>query len=263
MTDISDIRIGELMKGKKALIVGVANEHSIAYGIARSLSRAGAELAITYQTEKTKTFVEPCLSDLRVPLFMPCDVTQPGSLETVFDAIEKTWGRLDVLVHAIAFAPREDLHGRVVDCSLNGFLNAMDVSCHSFIRMAKLAEPLMKDGGSMFTMTYYGSEKAVPNYNMMGPVKAALESTVRYLALELGEKRIRVNAISPGPMMTRAASGLKKFESLLSLAAERAPTHHLVTLDDVGRTTTFLASDLAPSITGDVIYIDGGYHIVG
>ena len=263
MTDLSNTRIGDLMKGKKALIVGVANEHSIAYGIARSLSQAGAELAVTYQTDKGKAFVEPSLAGLNVPIFAKCDVTQPGDLEAVFESIEKKWGQLDVLVHAIAFAPRDDLHGRGVDCSLPGFLNAMDVSCHSFIRMAKLAEPLMKNGGAMFTLTYYGSEKAVPNYNMMGPVKAALESTVRYLALELGEGRIRVNAISPGPMQTRAASGLKKFEHLLSVAAERAPTHQLVTLDEVGRTTTFLASDLAPSITGEIIYIDGGYHIVG
>ena len=253
MTNLSETKIGDLMRGKKALIVGVANQDSIAYGVARSLSLAGAELAITYQTEKSKAFVQPCLADLNVPIFTKCDVTQNGELEATFDLIQQKWGKIDVVVHAIAFAPHDDLHGRVVDCSLNGFLNAMDVSCHSLIRMAKLAEPLMINGGSIFTMTYYGSEKVVSNYNMMGPVKAALESTVRYLAMELGEKRIRVNAISPGPMATRAASGLKKFEHLLSLAAERAPTHQLVTLDDVGRTTTFLASDLAPNITGETI----------
>lgn len=259
----SDKKIQHLLAGKKALVIGIANEHSIAYGCAKAFSTLGADLAVTYQTEKTRKYVEPILQDMSVPIFMQCDVTKEGNLEQVYNAIEQEWGTLDIVVHAIAFAPKEDLHGRVVDCSLDGFLYAMNVSCHSFIRMAKLAEPLMADGGALFTMSYYGSEKVLSNYNMMGPVKAALESTSRYLAAELGEKGIRVHTISPGPLKTRAASGLASFEALLKQAAEKAPTHHLATIEDVGQTTAFLASDFAKSITGDVIFIDGGYHIMG
>jgi enoyl-[acyl-carrier protein] reductase I len=223
----------------------------------------GAELAITYLNEKAKPWVEPLARELEAPVFMPLDVAAEGQMEAVFEAIGRQWGRLDFALHSIAFAPREDLHGRVVDCSRQGFLLAMDVSCHSFIRMARLAEPLMKDGGALFTMSYYGAEKVVENYNLMGPVKAALEASARYLAAELGPKGIRVHAISPGPLKTRAASGIAAFDDLLDQAAARAPGRSLVTIEDVGFATAALATDAAKLITGDTIYIDGGDHIMG
>lgn len=253
-----------LLQGKKALVVGIANEHSIAYGCAKAFSALGAEVAVTYQTEKARAFVEPLLKNLKAPIFQQCDVSVEGSLEALFDTIRKQWGTIDIVVHAIAFAPKEDLHGRVVDSSQEGFLQAMDISCHSFIRMAKLAEPLMPRGGSLFTMSYYGADKVIPNYSIMGPVKAALEASTRYLAAELGPKGIRVNAISPGPLKTRASGGIKMFEQLLSEAAEKAPTHQLVTIEEVGNTVAYLASDaVGHSMTGQTIFIDGGYHIMG
>ena len=251
------------LEGKKGLVIGIANENSIAYGCARAFRSFGAELAITYLNDKAKPYVEPLAEELGAPIFMPLDVQVEGQLEAVFAAIERRWGRLDFALHSIAYAPREDLHGRVVDCSREGFLLAMDVSCHSFIRMARLAEPLMKDGGALFTMSYYGAEKVVENYNLMGPVKAALEAAARYLAAELGEKGIRVHAISPGPLKTRAASGIADFDELLDRAAARAPARRLVTIEDVGFATAGLATDAAKLITGDTIYIDGGYHIMG
>ncbi|TVR96204.1 MAG: enoyl-[acyl-carrier-protein] reductase FabI [Rhodospirillales bacterium] len=251
------------LAGKKALVVGIANNQSIAYGCALAFRALGAEVAITYLNEKTKPHTQPLAERLEAPLYLPCDVREEGQLEAVFDAIAKTWGKLDIALHSIAFAPREDLHGRVTDCSREGFLMAMDVSCHSFIRMAKLAEPLMKDGGALFTMSYYGAEKVVENYNVMGPVKAALEASARYMAVELGPKGIRVHSISPGPIQTRAASGIDRFDELMEKAASRAPRRMLVTIEDVGAATAFLASDYAKLITGDTIYVDGGYHVVG
>ncbi|MFI5002955.1 MAG: enoyl-ACP reductase FabI, partial [Reyranellales bacterium] len=211
------------LKGAKALVVGIANNQSIAYGCAKAFRELGAKLAITYINEKTKTYVEPLLKDLGATIFMPLDVATPGMLEAVFERIEKKWGRLDILVHSLAWAPKDDLQGGLLNCSAEGFIGAMDVSCHSFVRMARLAAPLMKNGGTLFAMSYYGANKVVPNYNVMGPVKAALEACCRYLAYELGDKGIRVHAISPGPLKTRAASGLKDFEQLLNAAAERAP----------------------------------------
>ncbi|HRW61661.1 MAG TPA: enoyl-ACP reductase FabI, partial [Defluviicoccus sp.] len=196
-------------------------------------------------------------------LYLPCDVTIEGQLEAAFDVIAQHWGKLDIALHSIAFAPRDDLHGRVVDCSREGFLTAMDISCHSFIRMARFAEPLMTDGGVLITMTYYGAERVVEHYNVMGPVKAALEASARYLAAELGPKGIRVHPVSPGPIKTRAASGIGGFDELMEKAAERAPQRALVSIEDVGLATAFLASDYAKLITGDTMYIDGGYHIVG
>ncbi|MEQ1790071.1 MAG: enoyl-ACP reductase FabI [Rickettsiales bacterium] len=253
-----------LLSGRKILIIGIANEHSIAYGCARAFSELGAELAITYQNEKAKTFVEPLIANLNAPIFMPCDVTIEEEMGAVFKAIETKWGKLDTAIHSIAYASKEDLHGRVIESSGKGFANAMDISCHSFIRMSHLAEPLMTDGGSLFTMSYYGSEKVVDNYGIMGPIKAALESSVRYLASELGAKNIRVNAISPGPLKTRAASGIKHFEELLVEAAQKAPTHQLTTIDQVGKTVAYLsADDVGSNITGQTIYIDGGFHIMG
>jgi enoyl-[acyl-carrier protein] reductase I len=251
------------LEGKKGLVIGIANEHSIAYGCARAFRSFGAELAITYLNDKAKPYVLPLATALEAPILMPLDVQAEGQMEAVFEAITQRWGRLDFALHSIAFAPRADLHGRVVDCSREGFLVAMDVSCHSFIRMARLAEPLMKDGGALFTMSYFGAERVVENYNLMGPVKAALEASARYLAAELGPKGIRVHAISPGPLKTRAASGIAQFDELLDKAAARAPARSLVTIEDVGFATAGLATDAAKLITGDTIYIDGGYHIMG
>jgi enoyl-[acyl-carrier protein] reductase I len=251
------------LAGKKGLVLGIANEHSIAYGCAQAFRALGAGLAVTYLNDKAKPYVEPLARELEAPIFLPCDVRQAGQLEAVFQAMEQSWGILDFALHAIAFAPKEDLHGRLADCSLDGFLQSMDVSCHSFIRMARLAEPLMRNGGALFTMSYYGAEKVIEHYNVMGPVKAALESAVRYLAYEFGPKGIRVHAISPGPVRTRAASGIDHFDELMERAAQRAPARRLVNIEDVGMATAVLATDYAKLITGETVYVDGGYHILG
>lgn len=251
-----------LLRGKKALVTGIANDQSIAWGCAKAFHALGAEVAITYLNEKTKRFVDPLAKEVKAPIYMPLDVQKPGEFEAVFETIERKWGKLDIGLHSIAFAPKADLQGRVVDCSKEGFLLAMELSCWSFIRMAKLAEPLMKDGGTLFTMTYYGSQMVVANYNVMGPVKAALESATRYMAAELGPKGIRVHAISPGPLKTRAASGISDFDKLLQKAQSKAPTRSLVSIDDVGIAVAFLAMDGAKLITGETLYIDGGYHII-
>ena len=251
------------LAGKRGLVVGIANANSIAYGCAKAFHAAGAELAITYLNAKAEPYVRPLAEKVASPIIVPCDVREPGQLEAVFERVRQQWGRLDFLLHSIAYAPAEDLHARVVDCSQAGFLVAMDVSCHSFIRMAKLAEPLMKDGGCLLTVTFYGAERVVEHYNLMGPVKAALESAVRYMAAELGPKGIRVHAISAGPLKTRAASGIDRFDDLLERVAARAPTHDLVTIDDVGAVAACLVSDAARAMTGNTAYVDGGYHIVG
>ena len=251
-----------VLSGKRALVVGIANEYSIAYGCASAFRQLGAELAITYLNDKARPHVEPLARKLEAPIFLPLDVERPGELEAAFAALKDKWGRLDILVHSIAFAPKADLQGGLIDCSAAGFQRAMDVSVHSFIRMAKLAAPLMTDGGAMFAMTYHGAQKVVPNYNVMGPVKAALEAACRYLAYELGEKRIRVHPVSPGPLKTRAASGLKDFDLLLNEAASRAPLGELVDIDDVGFTCAYLATPYARRLTGQTIYIDGGVNIM-
>jgi enoyl-[acyl-carrier protein] reductase I len=251
------------LEGKKGLVVGIANEHSIAWGCARAFRAAGAELAVTWFNDKARPHVEPLAQQLQASIALPLDVEQPGQLEAVFDAIAAQWGRLDFVLHSIAFAPKDDLHGRVTDSSREGFGRAMDISCHSFMRMARLAEPLMPHGGSLLTMSYLGAEEVVSHYGLMGPVKAALESSVRYLACELGPQGIRVNAVSPGPLATRAASGITDFDELLARAAQRAPLRRLVDIDDVGALSTFLASDAARSITGGTLYVDAGFHILG
>lgn len=251
-----------LLEGKKGLIVGIANDQSIAWGCARAFRAFGAELAVTYLNEKARKFVEPLARELKAPIFMPLDVNVPGEMEAVFERIRKDWGQLDFLVHSIAFSPKSALGGRVVDVPRDGFLTTMDVSCWTFMRMANLAEPLMKKGGTLFTMTYYGSQMVVKNYNIMGVAKAALECAVRYMAAELGPKGIRVHAISPGPLATRAASGIPEFDQLLDKARAKAPTRSLVSIDDVGVATAFLAHDAARLITGETLYIDGGYHII-
>jgi enoyl-[acyl-carrier protein] reductase I len=251
-----------ILAGKKALITGIANEHSIAYGCAKAFRELGADLAITYLNEKSKPYVQPLASQLEASILMPLDVSERGQLDALFDKVERQWGRLDILVHAIAFAPKKDLQGGLLNCSAEGFAVAMDVSCHSFIRMARLAAPLMTDGGAMFAMTYFGSKEVVPSYNVMGPVKAALESSCRYLAYELGRQGVRVHAISPGPLKTRAASGLKDFELLLNEASERAPIGELVDIMDVGFTCAFLATPYARRLTGNTVYVDGGANIM-
>jgi len=252
----------KLLEGKRGLIVGIANENSIAWGCAKAFRALGAELAVTYLNDKAKKYVEPLAKELEAPILMPLDVNAPGQMEAVFERIAKDWGELDFVVHSIAFSPKEALQGRVTDVTREGFLTTMDVSCWTFIRMAHLAEPLMKKGGTLFTMSYYGSQMVVKNYNIMGVAKAALECAVRYVAAELGPKGIRVHAISPGPLATRAASGIPEFDELLDKAKEQAPTRSLVSIDDVGVATAFLAHDAARLITGETLYIDGGYHII-
>jgi enoyl-[acyl-carrier protein] reductase I len=251
-----------VLSGKQALVVGIANDQSIAYGCAKAFRELGAELAVTYLDERSRQFVEPLAQELEAPIFRPLDVSQAGQLEKVFEEIRDRWGKLDILVHSIAYAPKEDLQGGLLNCSAEGFKIAMDISCHSFVRMARLAAPLMKDGGTMFAMSYYGANKVVSNYNVMGPVKAALEACCRYLAYELGGQHIRVHAISPGPLKTRAASGLKDFEQLLNAAAQRAPLGELVDIMDVGFTCAFLATPYARRLSGETLYVDGGVNIV-
>jgi enoyl-[acyl-carrier protein] reductase I len=254
---------GSALAGKKGLIVGIANEHSIAWGCAKALRAQGAELAATWQDERARPFVQPLTEQLGVAITAGLDVEVPGQMEIVFAEIARRWGRLDFVLHALAFAPAADLHGRVTDSSGAGFARAMDISCHSFVRMAKLAEPLMTGGGALVTMSYYGAQKVIPRYGIMGPVKAALEAVVRALAAELGPAGIRVHAVSPGPIRTRAASGIGEFEKLLDDAASRAPEHQLVTIDDVGITTALLCSDAARALTGNVVFVDAGYHVMG
>ncbi len=250
------------LKGRKALVIGIANEHSIAFGCAKAFRELGADLALTSLNDKARPHVEPLARALDASIFLPLDVATEGALEKVFDEVTAKWGRLDILVHSIAFAPKEDLQGGLLDCSAAGFAKAMDVSCHSFVRMAKLAAPLMSDGGTMFAMSYHGASKVVPTYNVMGPVKAALEACCRYLAYELGPKRIRVHAISPGPLKTRAASGLRDFDLLLNQAAQRSPIGELVDIMDVGFTCAFLATPYARRVSGETLYVDGGVNIM-
>jgi enoyl-[acyl-carrier protein] reductase I len=257
-----DVRSENLLSGRKGLVVGMANGHSIAYGCARMFRNCGAELAVTWINDKTRSYVEPLARELSASIMMPLNVEQSGAMEAVFDAIRERWGRLDFLLHSIAFAPADDLHGRVADVSREGFGRAMDISCHSFMRMARLAEPLMDKGGTLLAMSYIGAEEVVPRYGVMGPVKAALEATVRYLASELGPRGIRVNAVSPGPIKTRSASGIRDFDKLFDEARRRAPLAREVQIDDIGSLCAFLVSDAAQAITGDTHYIDGGFHIL-
>ena len=251
-----------VLSGRKALVVGVANENSIAWGCAKAFHEVGAQVAITYLNDKARPYVEPLARAVEAPLFLPLDVSVPGQLEAAFDAIARQWDELDILVHSIAFAPKEDLQGGLLNCSAEGFAKAMDVSCHSFVRMARLAAPLMKNGGTMFAMSYHGANKVVSTYSVMGPVKAALEACCRYLAFELGGKGIRVHAISPGPLKTRAASGLKDFDLLLTEAEQRAPIGELVDIMDVGFTCAYLATPFARRLSGGTVYVDGGVNIM-
>ena len=254
--------LSTVLSGRKGLVVGIANKSSIAYGCARTFRGLGAELAVTWLNDKARPHVEPLARSLEASIALPLDVERPGEMEALFAAIREKWGRLDFVLHSIAFAPKDDLHGRVVESTREGFARAMDISCHSFMRMARLAEPLMDRGGALITMSYLGAAEVVANYGVMGPVKAALEAAVRYLAAELGPRAIRVNAVSPGPILTRAASGIPGFGELIAQARERAPLSRPVEPDDVGTFCAFLVSDAARAITGDTHYIDGGFHIL-
>jgi enoyl-[acyl-carrier protein] reductase I len=259
---MTDSNIRPVLAGQKALVIGVANADSIAYGCAKAFRAVGADLAITWLNEKARPHVEPLANELEASITGAVDVSVSGQLEAVFDQIRDTWGRLDILLHSIAFAPRADLQGGLLNCSAEGFAKAMDVSCHSFVRMAKLAAPLMREGGTMFAMSYLGANRVVANYNVMGPVKAALEAACRYLAYELGPQGIRVHAISPGPLKTRAASGLKDFELLLNEAAQKAPLGELVDIMDVGYACAYLATPFAKRVTGGLVYVDGGANLI-
>ncbi|MXN65558.1 enoyl-ACP reductase FabI [Stappia sp. GBMRC 2046] len=251
------------LTGQKALVIGVANDQSIAWGCAKALHRNGAEVAITYLNEKAEPHVRPLAEQIGAPIVMPLDVGSEDELDALFSEISRTWGRLDTVVHSIAYCPKEDLQGRVIDCSAKGFAIAMDISVHSFLRILKRAEPLMPHGGTCMTVSFHGAQKVVGNYNIMGPVKAALETATRYAAAELGPKMISVHALSPGPLKTRAASGIAEFDEMLNEAADRAPTHQLATIEEVGAFAAFLASPEAANVTGGIHYIDGGYSIVG
>lgn len=250
------------LEGTTALIVGIANDQSIAWGCAKALQSQGAKLAITYLNEKAEPHVRPLAEQLGADIVMPLDVRNENQTEALFGEIKARWGRLDTLLHSIAFCPKDDLHGRVIDCSAEGFAAAMDISVHSFLRLIRRSEPLMPDGGTCMTVSFYGADRVVDHYNIMGPVKAALESATRYAAAELGPKSISVHALSPGPLKTRAASGIDYFDDLMNEAAARAPTHKLATIEDVGAFATFLASREAANVTGGIHYIDGGYSVV-
>lgn len=250
------------LANKVGLVVGIANEQSIAWGCAKAFHDAGADLAITYHA-RAHNRVAPLANKLSAPIVVPLEITDDAQTDAAFAAIDAQWGRLDFLLHSLAYCPRTDLHGRVIDTSLAGFQQAMDVSCYSFIRMLHRAEPLMRNGGACLTISYLGSKRAVNHYGIMGPVKAALEATVRYAAVELGPKGITVNALSPGPLRTRSGCGLADFDGLMNQAADRVPTHHLSTIDDIGAHAAFLVSDGARNVTGRVHYVDGGYSIRG
>ena len=250
------------LQGKRGLVVGVANDCSIAWGCARAFKAFGADdLAVTWQREKARPYVAPLADALGAGICRALDVRDDAEMDALFEDIAIRWGRLDFVVHSIAFAPRDDLQGRVTDCSRAGFLAAMDISCHSFLRLARRAEPLMTDGGAIFAMSYLGAERVVENYNLMGPVKAALEACVRALAMELGDQGIRVHAVSPGPMPIRAASGLAGFDGLVARAQQATPCRRLAGIDDVGAMCAFLATDAAHMITGETLYIDGGLNV--
>ncbi|MEM6536472.1 MAG: enoyl-ACP reductase FabI [Pseudomonadota bacterium] len=251
------------LKGKKALIVGVANDQSIAWGCAKAFRSAGADLAITFLNEKAEASVRPLAASVDADIIAPLNVEADGEDTALFEQIRKAWGRIDVLLHSIAYCSKEDLHGRVIDCSSAGFSRAINVSAHSFLRLLRFAEPMMPPGSTALTVTFYGSERVVADYNVMGPVKACLESLTRYAAAELGGKGISVHALSPGPLSTRAASGIAHFDEMLARAAAKAPTRTLASIDDVGAYAAFLASDGARNVTGCVHPIDGGYGIMG
>jgi enoyl-[acyl-carrier protein] reductase I len=252
-----------LMAGKRGLIMGIANNRSIAWGIAKACADHGAELALTYQGEAFRKRVEPLAAELGAHVAGDCDVTDVESVDAVFEGVRQKWGKLDFLVHAIAFSDKDELDGRYVETTRANFQRTMDISVYSFTAVAQRAEPLMADGGSMLTLTYYGAEKVMPHYNVMGVAKAALEASVRYLAVDLGGKNIRVNAISAGPIKTLAASGIGDFRYILKWNEYNAPMKKTVTIEEVGDSGLYLLSDLSRGVTGEVLHVDAGYHVVG
>jgi enoyl-[acyl-carrier protein] reductase I len=254
---------GNLMLGKRGVVLGVANNRSIAWGITKAVADQGAEVALTYQGEALKKRVEPLAADVGSKLVLPCDVTDTASVEAVFEALAKEWGEIDFLVHAIAFSDKEQLDGRYVDTTEENFTQTLLVSCYSFTALAKRAEALMPNGGSLLTLTYYGAEKVMPHYNVMGVAKAALEASIRYLAADLGKSNIRVNGISAGPIKTLAASGISDFRYILKWNEYNSPLRRTVTIEDVGGGGLYLLSDLSNGVTGEVLHIDAGYHVVG
>ncbi len=257
------VATGNLMAGKRGLVMGVANNRSIAWGIAKACAAQGAEIALTYQGDALKKRVEPLAAELGSAIVLPCDVTDAASMDAVFESLAKTWGRLDFLVHAIAFADKNELDGRYVDTSEKNFTQSLLISCYSFTALARRAEPLMTNGGSLVTLTYYGAEKVMPHYNVMGVAKAALEASVRYLAADLGKNNIRVNAISAGPIKTLAASGISDFRYILRWNEYNSPLRRTVTIEDVGGAGVYLLSDLSRGVTGEVHHVDSGYHVQG
>jgi enoyl-[acyl-carrier protein] reductase I len=254
---------GNLMAGKRGLIMGVANNRSIAWGIARACAAQGAQLAFTYQGDALKKRVEPLAADIGSEIVVPCDVTDRASMDAVFETLKAKWGTIDFLVHAIAFADKTELDGRYVDTSEDNFTKSLLISCYSFTALAQRAEKLMPNGGSLLTLTYYGAEKVMPHYNVMGVAKAALEASVRYLAADLGRNNIRVNAISAGPIKTLAASGISDFRYILKWNEYNSALRRTVTIDEVGMSGLYLLSDLGRAVTGEVHHVDAGYHVQG
>ena len=254
---------GGILAGKRGLVMGVANKMSIAWGIAKAARAAGAELAFTYQGDALKKRVEPLAAELGAHVVGHCDVTEGATIDAVFAEVEKLWGKIDFLVHCIAFSDKDELTGRYVDTTADNFAKSLFISCYSFTAVAQRAEKLMADGGSMLTLTYYGAEKWMPHYNVMGVAKAALEASVRYLAADLGEKNIRVNAVSAGPIKTLAASGIGDFRYILKWNEYNSPLRRTVTIEEVGETSAFLLSDMSRGITGEILHVDAGYHVVG
>ena len=255
--------MGDLMQGKRGLVMGVANNRSIAWGIAKALADEGAELALTYQGEALKKRVAPLAEELGAYVAGHCDVGDEATIDAVFDDLQAKWGKIDFFVHAVAYSNKDELTGRYVDTSRDNFLKTMDISVYSFTSVAARAEKLMSDGGSMLTLTYYGAEKVMPHYNVMGVAKAALEASVRYLAVDLGNKAIRVNAISAGPIKTLAASGIGDFRYILKWNEYNAPLKRTITIDEVGQSALYLMSDMSKGVTGEVHHVDCGYHTVG
>lgn len=253
----------KLFEGKKALIFGVANERSLAWAIARHLHRGGAKLGFTFLGEALERRVRPLAESVSADLIEPCDVSEDGQIDQVFSRVKEKWRNLDILIHSVAFANREDLEGRFVNTSREGFRIALDISAYSLVALCKRAEPLMETGGSVVTLSYYGAEKVVPNYNIMGVAKAALEASVRYLAYDLGPKKIRVNAISAGPVKTLAAAGIRNFRDMLSAAEQKTPLKENISADDVGALGSFLCGPGGVHITGTTLYVDSGAHIMG
>lgn len=251
------------LSGRRGLVMGVANDRSIAWGIARQAAEHGAELAFTYQGDALEKRVRPLAESVNSPLIAPCDVTDPDSMDALFEQVGNTWDKLDFVVHAVAFSDKSQLQGRYADTTRDNFLRTMDISCFSFTDVCRRAEPLMTEGGSLLTLSYYGAERVVPHYNVMGVAKAALEASVRYLATDLGRQNIRVNAMSAGPMKTLAASGIGDFRYILKWNELNAPMHRNVSMDDVGRSGLYLISDLSSGVTGEVHHVDCGYHVVG